>query len=58
MQKILSININRKYIFSYPYHFSFNQNISRSKAISGNTISSKSINKNNNNMFLTIGYPL
>ena len=57
-EKILSININRKNIFSYPYHFSFNQNILRSKAISGNTNLSKSINKNNNNIFITIGYPL
>ena len=58
-EKILSININRKNIFSYPYHFSFNQNISRSKVISGNTNLSKMNSKNNNNnMTITIGYPL
>ena len=55
-EKILSININRKNIFSYPYHFSFNQNILRAKAINENSISKS--NYKNNNMLITIGYPL
>ena len=56
-EKILSININRKNIFSYPYRFSFSP-LARAKSISENKILSKSINKNVNNTLITIGYPL
>ena len=56
-EKILSININRKNIFSYPYKFSFNQNLSRSKAIIEGEKSLK-YNYKDNNILITIGYPL
>ena len=58
IEKILSININRKNIFSYPYRFNFNQTISRAKLITENKILSKANNKNANNILITIGYPL
>ena len=51
-EKILSVIINRKNIFSYPYKFSFNQNILRTKLISDK----KKIN-NVNSLSITIGYP-
>ena len=51
-EKILSVIINRKNIFSYPYKFSFNQNLLRTKAISDK----KKIN-DINNVLITIGYP-
>ena len=55
-EKILSININRKNIFSYPYKFSFNQNVFRAKNI--NVKEDLTKNKYKNNMLITIGYPL
>ena len=51
-EKILSVIINRKNIFSYPYKFSFNQNILRTKLVSDK----KKIN-NINNLLITVGYP-
>ena len=56
-EKILSIIINRKNIFSYPYHFSFNQNLYRSRIISETKIP-KNSNQNYNSLLITIGYPL
>ena len=51
-EKILSVIINRKNIFSFPYKFSFNQNLMRAKAISDK----KKITEINM-LTMTLGYP-
>ena len=51
-EKILSVIINRKNIFSFPYKFSFNLKLMRTKAISDK----KKIN-DINSLTIIIGYP-
>ena len=59
-EKILSVLINRKHIFSYPYHFTFSQSLLRTKVISEITsiIRHNIPSSNNMDILITIGYPL
>ena len=60
-EKILSVIINRKKIFSYPNHFSFSpQSIFRAKQITESRIKNNNSMENYgaNTMIMTIGYPL
>ena len=55
----LSIIINRKNILDYQFNFSFNQNISRVKAIGEfKNMISRNNNIQSNNILISIGYPL
>ena len=59
IEKILTISINKKNIFSSPYNFSFNQNVFRTKTFEDlkNKISNAN-NQKKNKTKITIGYPL
>ena len=59
-EKILSMIINRKKIFSYPYHFSFNeQSIFKTKKLTESRIKNNNLqNYGNHTMIMTIGYPI
>ena len=58
-EKILSVIINRKNIFSYPYQFSFSSNLLRARPINESKIKNNNIkNALNNGILISIGYPL